>query len=182
MSTAESFAIRIVRTEDLTQKQKDEIVVVCNAAHETDQFNFLFEYLTEGGTHFLGYAGSQLASHAVVTTRWLQAGDAPLLRTAYIDAVATLPSEQGRGYSSALLRRLAETVSDFEIACLETDKVGFYARLGWQEWRGPLGGRSETGLVPTPEQTGIMVLRLPRTPPIELTELLTVECQTERIW
>src|SRR5215213_9559357 len=110
MSTIEPYAIRVMHTQELTLAQKDEIVEVCNAAHATDQFNFLFEFLTEDGLHFLGYAGSHLVSHAMVTTRWLQVADAPLMRTAYVDAVATHPSEQNKGYSSRLLRRLAETV------------------------------------------------------------------------
>lgn len=36
------------------------------------------------------------------------------------------------------MRHLAEAVSeDFDIACLETERVSFYERLGWEEWRGP---------------------------------------------
>ena len=48
-------------------------------------------------------------------------------------------------------------------------------------WRGPLAGRSEQGLVPTPEQTGIMVLRLSQTPALDLHSTLTIECQPGRI-
>jgi hypothetical protein len=49
-------------------------------------------------------------------------------------------------------------------------------------WRGPLAGRLEEGLVPTPEQRGVMVLRLPSTPLLDLDALLTIECQPSRIW
>ena len=81
------------------------------------------------------------------------------------------------------MRHLASTIdSEYEIACLETDREGFYERLGWQTWRGPLAGRSEQGLVPTPEQTGIMVLRLSQTPALDLHSMLTIECQPGRIW
>ncbi len=58
------------------------------------------------------------------------------------------------------MRHLASVVGDFDIACLETERVGFYERLGWEEWRGPLGGRSRDGIVPTPDQRGVMILRL----------------------
>jgi aminoglycoside 2'-N-acetyltransferase I len=84
--------------------------------------------------------------------------------------VATLPVYQGQGYGSAVMRQLAKDIGDFDIACLETDRPAFYERLGWEAWRGPLAGRSEDGLIPTPEQTGIMILRLPRTPALNLDQ------------
>jgi aminoglycoside 2'-N-acetyltransferase I len=105
----------------------------------------------------------------------------PLLKTAYVDAVATLPAVQGQGYGSALLRHLAQNIGDCEIACLQTDIPAFYQRLGWELWRGPLAGRGEAGLVPTPTQTGVMILRLHRTPPLDLDTLLTIEV-AGRIW
>jgi aminoglycoside 2'-N-acetyltransferase I len=77
---------------------------------------------------------------------------------------------------------VATAVTDYEIACLETDHPRFYQRLGWEEWRGPLGGRSEHGLIPTPDQEGIMILRLAVTPELDVNELLTVEANEVRIW
>jgi aminoglycoside 2'-N-acetyltransferase I len=80
------------------------------------------------------------------------------------------------------MRRLAAEIDDYEIGCLQTDRMGFYDRLGWELWHGPLAGRGDDGLIPTPEQQGVMVLRLTRTPPIRLDALLTIEPQPERIW
>ena len=40
----------------------------------------------------------------------------------------------------------------------------------------------EQGLTPTPDQTGILILRLPPTPPLELDGTLSIECQPGRIW
>jgi len=118
-----------------------------------------------------------------VTTRWLQPTGHPLLKTAYIDAVATLPTYQGQGHGSALMRSLAERIDgDYVIGCLETERVEFYGRLGWQLWLGSLAGRSEQGLIPTPEQRGIMVLQLSQTPALDLDSTLTIECQPGRIW
>jgi aminoglycoside 2'-N-acetyltransferase I len=119
----------------------------------------------------------------MVTTRWLQPEGQPLLKTAYVDAVATLPAFQGRGHGSALMRQLAIAIDgEYAIACLGTEREGFYERLGWQTWRGPLAGRSERGLIPTPGQQGIMILRLSNTPALNLDSTLTIECQEERIW
>jgi aminoglycoside 2'-N-acetyltransferase I len=180
---SESLALNATKTEDLDEAMRGAVIQVCVAAHQREDFRNLFTYVPSGGLHFLAHCEGQLVSHAMVTTRWLQPEGLPLLKTAYIDAVATLPAYQGQGYGSAVMRRLANDInSEYVIACLETDKIGFYERLGWQAWRGPLAGRSEQGLIPTPEQRGIMILHLAKTPSLDLDSLLTIECQTGRIW
>ncbi len=176
-----SITITTSRTQDLSEAERAAIVSMCTDAHQTD-FSPLFSFLPPDGLHILGYAEDRLVSHAVVTTRWLQPAALPLLKTAYVDAVATHPRYQGQGIGSAVMRHLASVIAEeYTIACLETERVSFYARLGWEEWRGPLAGRQGTELIPTPDQTGIMILRLPRTPPLDLDSLLTIEVQG-RIW
>lgn len=172
-----------IRTRDVRRVLRSEIVRLCIAAHREQDFENLFSYLPADGLHVLATDAEHVVGHAVVTTRWLQPGTLPLLRTAYVDAVATSPDHQGRGIGTAIMRYLADAIAGFEIACLETDRPGFYERLGWEEWRGPLAGRSEQGLIPTPNQTGIMVLRLPATPPrLDTIEQLTIEANEVRIW
>ena len=179
----ESTQVRFFKTEELDADTRNAIVNLCVLAHQEDDFKNLFSYVPSGGLHFLAFQGEQLVSHAMVTTRWLQPEGQPLLKTAYIDAVATLPTQQGLGHGSAVMRHLASTIdSEYVIACLETDQVEFYERLGWQIWRGSLAGRSEQGLIPTPEQNGIMILRLSQTPALDLDSTLTIETQDERIW
>jgi aminoglycoside 2'-N-acetyltransferase I len=182
MST-ESFIITSARTEELDQATQTAIIQLCIAAHQEEDFQHLFSYVPSGGWHFLAYRGELLVGHALVTTRWLQPEGHPILKTAYVDAVATLPAYQGGGYGSALLRRLAGEIADeYAIACLETERTAFYSRLGWEVWRGPLAGRDEHGLIPTPDQTGVMILRLGQTPALDLDRGLTIECQPGRIW
>ena len=151
-------------TEALGPPVRAAVIDLCNAANDTDAFHELFELIPSGGTHALVYRDEQLVSHAVVTTRWAQPEGCPILRTGYLDAVATLPAEQGRGHASAALRRLAVALQAWQIGCLQTDVSGFYQRLGWELWRGPLAGRGEDGPIPTPDQTGVMILRVPSTP------------------
>ncbi len=171
-----------IRTSDVDEVLRSQIVRLCVAAHQEPDFVNLFSYLPADGLHVLATATGRLVGHAVVTTRWLQPGTSPLLRTAYVDAVATSPRHQGRGIGSAVVRYLATVIADYEIACLETDRQRFYRNLGWEEWRGPLGGRSRHGLIPTPDQTGIMILRLPATPRLDLDAPLTIEANQWRIW
>ena len=177
-----SLELRTKRTSDMDQRTRETVVRLCIDAHQEEDFQNLFSYLPPEGLHVLAYLDERLVGHAVVTIRWLQAGNGPLLRTAYVDAVATSPTDQGLGIGSAVMRHLASVVGDCDIACLETDRVAFYERLGWEEWRGSLGGRSTKGFIPTPDQSGIMILRLGRTPNLDLHQLLTIEAHTARIW
>ena len=174
--------VTLTPTEDLDPATRAAIIQVCIAAHQNEDFQNLFSYIPSGGRHFLAYQTTELVSHAVVTTRWLQPEGQPILKTAYVDAVSTLPTHQGQGHGSAVMRHLAENISDYLIACLETNKIHFYQRLGWEVWRGPLAGRSEQELILTPEQKGIMILRLAETPSLNLDTGLTIECQAGRIW
>ena len=106
-----------------------------------------------------------------------------MLETAFVDAVSTLPAHEGLGYGSAVMRRVASDIDgNFAIGCLQTDRESFYQRLGWETWRGPLSGRDGDHLVPTPDQAGVMVLRVAATPPLDLDAMLTIERQPHRIW
>jgi aminoglycoside 2'-N-acetyltransferase I len=181
--TTETITVNTAPTEDLDAGLRAEVIRVCFAAHNKEEFLQLFSHIPSGGRHFLGYRQGELVSHAVVTTRWMQPEGYPLLKTAYVDAVSTHPDHEGKGFGSAVMRSLAEGIEgDYEIGGLETDRASFYERLGWEVWRGPLAGRSEDGVVPTPDQTGVMVLRLFRTPSLDVNSALTIECQENRIW
>ena len=175
--------VKFFKTEELDDEARNAIVNLCVVAHQEEDFKNLFSYVPSGGWHFLAFHGEQLVSHALVTTRWLQPENQPVLKTAYVDAVATMPVAQGHGHASALMRYLASKIDgEYVVGCLETDRMEFYERLGWEPWRGPLAGRGEQGLIPTPEQKGIMVLRLSQAPALHLDSRLTIECQDERIW
>ncbi|MCG8350338.1 MAG: GNAT family N-acetyltransferase [Chloroflexales bacterium] len=179
----DTSTIVAAHTQDLNEADRTAIIQVCREACNNPDFQRLFSFLPPNGLHVLGYSQSQLVSHAVVTTRWLQPEGHALLKTAYVDAVATAPAYQGRGFGSMVMRHLAWRIRDeYDIAGLETERIAFYQRLGWQVWRGPLAGRAKHGLIATPDQTGVMILLLPRTPELDLESRLTIECQAERIW
>jgi aminoglycoside 2'-N-acetyltransferase I len=169
-------------TEELSSGDRSAVIDLCNAANDTEAFWQLFGFVPSGGLHVLVHCDGELVSHAAATTRWVQPGVHPVLRTAYVDAVATRPEHQGRSYSSMALRRLAAAIVDADIGCLQTDIAPFYERLGWEVWRGPLAGRGRAGVIPTPQQTGVMILRLPTTPALDLDTQLTIEVQPSRIW
>lgn len=92
--------ILIALTEELDAATRRAIIDVCIAAHQEPDFENLFIYAPTGGRHFLAYDGATLVSHASVSTRWLQPEGHPIMRTAYVDAVATLPAYQGQGMAA----------------------------------------------------------------------------------
>lgn len=170
-------------TRDLDHPTRGAIVSLCSAAHHMD-FSPLFSYLPDDGLHVLAYRGAELVGHAVHTTRWTQPEGYPPLKTAYIDAVSVAEPIQGQGVGSDIMRRLAEAIfqEDYDLCALESDRPGFYTRLGWEVWPGSLGGRTANGLKLTPEFQGrVLILRTPRTPELDLAGLLTIEDQG-RIW
>ncbi len=173
------FDIRLRHTRQLDAVMRAAIVELCTAAYQTDFSRFFFHLPTDG-LHFIAYRDDQIVSHAVVTTRWVQPERLPVLRAACVDAVATLPVYQRRGYGSAVMRELSAHLTEYDIAYLTTDQAAFFEHLGWERWRGPRAGRSGGELVPTLSQQDIMILRLANTPPLDLDRLLTIEVQAAK--
>lgn len=170
----------VALAEDLTPDQRQAVIDLCTAAYEED-FSGFFTSLP-GSTHVLAQHGGSLVSHACWVTRWLQPSGLPPLRTAYVEAVATAPTQQGQGFASATLRHLAGEIQDFDLGGLSPSDPAFYARFGWEVWRGPLAIRTETGLLHTPNEGELMILRLPATPPLDLDALITAEWRVGELW
>jgi aminoglycoside 2'-N-acetyltransferase I len=179
--TPDNLSLEVKKSIDLSEHERSEILTLCTGAYQTDYRPFMATFFNP--THVLGRINRKLVSHALWITRWLQNGDAKPWRTAYIEAVATEESYRKRGYASAVMRRLAEEIKDFDIGGLSTGhSKHLYATLGWQLWRGPLFIRTDRGLLATPEEKGVMVLPLPQTPPLNLDTPLSVEWREGELW
>jgi aminoglycoside 2'-N-acetyltransferase I len=177
--------IEIVTAEALDSAARAEIIALCESAYGED-FTRLFEELT-GSVHVLARdERGALVSHAEWVTRWLRPAGHPLLKTAYVEAVATAPECQGRGLGSAVLRCLSDELamdSAWELAALSPSDSAFYARLGWELWQGPLGIRCGDSVEQSPSDEEVMILRLPRTPAtLALTSQLTAEWRVGELW
>jgi hypothetical protein len=79
------------------------------------------------------------------------------------------------------MRRLQESIVDFDIGALSPADYGIYTRLGWELWRGPLFTRTDNGLLATPDEE-VMIFRLPRTPALDLDARLSVEWRSGEVW
>ena len=174
-----SLTFEVIATDKLTVAQHEAVVELCTAAYAFDFSDFFVQM--PGCVHVLAWQAGILVSHAAWVTRWLQpAGHAPL-RTAYVEAVATAPAHARKGFATATMRHLAEQILDFDLGGLSPSDPVFYARTGWESWRGPLAIRTEAGLLATPGEE-VMILRLPRTPPLDLDGPLSAEWRSGEVW
>ena len=180
-----SGAIDVVACSALDRASRAEIITLCESAYRED-FSRLFELLP-GSVHVLARDDrGVLVSHAEFVPRWLQPAGHQVLRTAYVEAVATDPDHQRHGLATAVLQRLAGTVTadpQWVLTALSPSDPGFYARRGWELWRGPLAIRRDGALEPSPEDEQVMILRLPKTPAtLDATTLLTAEWREGELW
>jgi aminoglycoside 2'-N-acetyltransferase I len=177
--------LEVVEADALDSAMRAEIIDLCQAAYGED-FTRLFEELT-GSVHVLARdQRGVLVSHAEWVTRWLQPAGHPVFRTAYVEAVATIPERQGQGLATAVLRRVTERLGAdpmWDLSALSPSAPAFYARLGWELWQGPLAIRRGETIEPTPADEQVMIFRLPRTPAtLVTTSLLTAEWRIGELW
>src|SRR5262249_17195922 len=132
--------------------------------------------------HVLAKHKGTLVGHASWVPRQLQPEGLPMLQTAYVEDVATHPAFQHAGIGTSVMVRMVETIKDFELGGLATGHFGFYGRLGWELWRGKTAIRTGQGLLFTPDEDGLMILRLARTPPLNLDALITAEWRPGQVW
>ena len=175
-----SLTIDVIESKTLRASTLQEVIDLCTEAYAED-FSRAFELLGPG-VHVIGHLGGRIVSHAMWVDRSLHPGTGAPLRTAYVEAVATRPAFQRRGFGTEVMKRLANEIRDYDLGALSPSDERFYARLGWEAWRGPLFIRSETGLEPTPDER-VMILRLEKTPPdLDLDSSLSAEWRPGELW
>ena len=136
-----------------------------------------------GGMHFVLDLNGKIVSHASVVVRDIHVDDRSF-RTGYVEAVATAPALQGRGYGTLVMRAVNGYVAaNFELGALGTGSHGFYERLGWKTMQGPSFVRTEDGPKRTPDEDGyILVLRTPTTGELVLTARISCEWRPGDVW
>lgn len=170
--------IEVVPRRALAPAHYAAIVALCARAYDEPFDAHLAPF--DDATHVLASLDGELVSHALWVPRTLTYRGAPL-RSAYVEAVATEPRHQGRGHATRVLRALADAITGFDLGALAPSDAAFYARLGWESWRGPLAVETPAGPEPTPGEA-VMILRLARTPPLDLDAPLIAPWRPGEIW
>lgn len=178
-------AVRAVPTGDLRPGEVAALRALFDAAwaDEGDRFTDEDWQHTIGGVHFILEEDGEIRSHASVIERELHVGDRRL-RTGYVEAVATWPASQRRGYGSAVMREVASQVDRmFRLGALATGLTGFYEPLGWVVWKGPTYVRTDEGPVRTAEDDGgVMVRFTPSSPALDLSAPISCEWRPGDVW
>lgn len=177
--------VRQMPSDDLRPHELDALRTLFDAAWLDDDERFTDEDWdhTFGGIHFVIEEDGLIVSHASVIERELRAGD-HRLATGYVEAVATLPSHQRHGLGSAVMREAGACIDrTFQLGALGTGVHAFYERLGWIAWTGPTAVRTDTGLIPTPDEDGFVLVRLtPATPHLDLSATISCEWRPGDVW
>lgn len=137
-----------------------------------------------GGMHFVVEVDGLIVTHASVVERTLRVAGRQL-RTGYVEAVATDPAHQGRGYGSEVMRAVGAYLEEagFELGALGSGSQPFYQRLGWQVWRGPSSVRVGDREEPTADEDGyIMFLRTAASPTLDADAPISCEWRPGDVW
>jgi aminoglycoside 2'-N-acetyltransferase I len=179
------IAVRRVRSPELTPRELGALRAIFAAAWPEADEAFDEQDLEHamGGVHFVAGIGDAIVSHASVVERELHAG-AHRLRTGYVEAVATDPEHERRGFGSAVVADATRYIDEtFELGALGTGRLAFYERLGWTAWRGPTGVRTADGVVRTPEDDGYVMVRItPATPALDFEAPITCDARAGDAW
>ena len=186
MKEPNGLTVKRVDTKYLTTPRIDEIKALMLAAFAEDEHGGFTEEDWQhsiGGIHFLLEVEGRIATHASVVERELHVAGTPL-RVGYVEAVATTPDLQRRGFGSAVMREVNGYIGgSFELGALGTGSQRFYERLGWQIWRGPTLVRAPGGDKRTPEEDGyILVITTPATPPLDLNAPISCDWREGDVW
>lgn len=175
--------VRLVETRDLSEPERHAIRRLLDAAFEHDFTEDDWQHAL-GGWHVLIEAGSAMIGHAAVVPRRLMVAGTDV-HTGYVEAVAVTPDRQRRGLGTRVMQAATDLVrSRFDLGALSTGEWSFYARLGWERWRGPTFVRLADGTLQrsADEDDSVMVLRATRTAALDLTTAIACDERSGDSW
>lgn len=175
--------VRRVHSAELTPGEIEVLRGLCAAAWPRGQFDEVAWQHAQGGIHVLVEDDGEIRAHAAVVERDIEAAG-HLLDTGYVEAVATWPEHERKGYGSAAMREIGRIVDEqYELGALATGEHPFYERLGWRRWQGPTFVRQLDDLTRTPDEDGsILIWRTERTPPLDLGAEIICDWRVGAVW
>ncbi len=175
--------VRRVHSAELTPAEIEVLRELFAVAWPDGEFDENDWQHATGGIHVLVEDAGEIRSHAAVVGRDIEASG-HLLHTGYVEAVATWPEHERRGYGSAAMTEVNALIRErYELGALSTGRPAFYERLGWERWRGPTFVREVDGLRRTAEDDGaVFILGTPTTPPLDLDAEIVCDWRPGDVW
>jgi aminoglycoside 2'-N-acetyltransferase I len=136
-----------------------------------------------GGVHVWLTGSDGVISHGSLVERTLVSSD-ETLRVGYVEAVATARSHRHNGYASTVMKHIGElTRQRYVLGALSTGAHAFYETMGWERWRGPTFVDGPHGRERTPDDDGgVMILRTPRSPRLDLDGSIICDWRLGDVW
>jgi aminoglycoside 2'-N-acetyltransferase I len=176
--------LRLVRSAELTPPVWEELTALCIAAFD-EPWDGYWESIGPGLHVVARDADGRIEGHAAIVDRVLYPADL-VVPAAYVEAVAVLPERQHSGLGTQLMELINRRIDEhYQLGALGTGSQPFYARLGWEVWRGPTWIRNRDGSMQrsADEDGGIMVRRTPTTPPaLDLDSPIAVDWRPGEVW
>jgi aminoglycoside 2'-N-acetyltransferase I len=124
-----------------------------------------------------------LISHGSLVERTLVCSG-QTLQVGYVEAVATAASERRKGHGARVMKHIAELIRErHPLGALSTGTHAFYRTLGWETWRGPTFVDGPRGRERTPvDDGGVMILRTPRSPRLDLDGEIVCGWRPGEVW
>jgi aminoglycoside 2'-N-acetyltransferase I len=175
-------SVRVLRTHDAAPAWLDALRRMVVDAFDGEFTADDWEHALGGWHVVVEEDGVQLA-HAAVVPRTLDVGDRPI-DVGYLEAVATVRTRQREGLGTLAVRAAAEVLQrEFAMGGLSTGEHDFYARLGWERWRGESFVRDGDTVTRTVEDDdSIMVLRYGPSRDVDVSASITCTARPGDAW
>src|SRR5262245_10044400 len=136
-----------------------------------------------GGTHVWIDGPDGPVSHGALVERTLVCSGR-VIRVGYVEAIGTALAHRRQGHASEILKRINDLIREhYVIGALSTGVPAFYEALGWERWRGATFVNGPKGTTRTPEDDGgILILRTPRSPQLDLNGDIVADWRAGDVW
>jgi aminoglycoside 2'-N-acetyltransferase I len=136
-----------------------------------------------GGVHVWLDGPDGVLNHAAVIERTLVCAGQTLL-VGYVEAAATAAPHRRQGHGASVMRRIGDLIRErYPLGVLATGVHAFDDGLGWERWRGATFVAGPGGVEPSPDEDGgIMILRTPLTPALDLDGEMVADWRQGDAW
>lgn len=122
----------------LTEPSETELVAIklmLEQAFEGDFADSDWEH-TFSGIRFIGSLEDEVICHGALIPRQIWLDGVPKT-VGYLEGLAVLPSQQGKGFGSELMFSITEyAIANYEFSMLSSGLKQFYRKFGWQDFLG----------------------------------------------